>query len=463
MTREKPTGMKKLLGQIQELANTGGKQVSDKINTLLKEGTELVSDNIGRLPFLASNEQTYSSVEQQYDEKHYFLIPYRLSDVDYTFYSMRVLPDGVAPINDLPKKRIFHFPNEHSESLVEEILLRQLRQNYAEVERPSSTTLGDRLIEVADEIDKVDGKITKGMLLIGGLVALVNPIVGAGFAATSLIPGLGASLSKFGLKNLGQKWNDKQLADELLQAEKKVLGEFKGANTDYIVNPILRELEIALNTDESQHDPSKSFDFRCFHFDSEDNARLTNLTFRVITNTYHDLLDDEKLHAQAHLGPEDIRWLRAVAKTVENSDKRQQSHQWQKVKNRIWSLKQRYQNTDQLKRIDELEKTLETVLSLLDLDSSTTNIMQQLDLHHILYKHLPDTIDFYLRLPPEKAKNEVLRNGYTAEQSFFMQLDILEQTIQRIQRSYFENNNPDLMVHGRFLRDKFYIENWVEN
>jgi hypothetical protein len=102
--------MKKFIKHLTEITRQSAEKVSGII-------TELTTEQIGRLPFFASSEKSDQYGNSRYDEKHYFLIPYRLSEINYTFYSMRVLPYGVPPINDLPKKRIFHFPNDHCENL----------------------------------------------------------------------------------------------------------------------------------------------------------------------------------------------------------------------------------------------------------------------------------------------------------------------------------------------------------
>lgn len=309
--------MKKIFDDIKNLTARS----AEKVSGLVSDGLDLVNNRIGHLPFLASNENSASYSGRKHDEKHYFLLPYRLSDIGYTFYSMRVLPDDVPPINNLPKKRIFHFPNEHGEALVEDVLLKQIQEQYQDVTRPSGETFGDRLIGIANEIDKVDGKITNGMLLIGGLVAFLNPLAGAGIAAKALIPGLGGSLSKFGLRSAGEKLNEVQIKEEIKQAEKKVLNEFKGSETEYLINPILRELETALRTSESEHDPLLEFDFQQTHFAEDDNTRLVQLTCTAISNTYSDVLKDNKLWAKASLGPEDVRWLEMISNFQPKQDR----------------------------------------------------------------------------------------------------------------------------------------------
>ena len=56
--------------------------------------------------------------------------------------------------------------------------------------------LGKGLRALLGNIDKVDKKVFNGVLLVGSLVALVNPVVGAAVAAKALIPSVGMLLSK---------------------------------------------------------------------------------------------------------------------------------------------------------------------------------------------------------------------------------------------------------------------------
>jgi len=212
----------------------------------------------------------------------------------------------------LPFLFLFHVPNEHTDALIRELLSKQINDHYKETDPNKQGYKGDSFLSLADEIDKIDTKLTHGILLIGGLVAFVNPLVGVTIAAKALIPGIGGMVSKFGLRNIGKKINRREREKEIKKAKKKVLSEFKGTNTKKVVNPILRELELAISTDESEHDPLMDFDFNAIDFVGKDNARLQELTFSAIANTYRDILENKSLWKEASLGPEDIRWLNII-------------------------------------------------------------------------------------------------------------------------------------------------------
>ncbi len=208
-----------------------------KTSEAVGAGAGFVQSTIGKSWIFGSTESSASYDDHPVDEKHYFLIPNRRADVGYSLYSMRCLPDGVPPINDLPKRRVLHLPNEHATATVEHIIAADARQK-AETASPCSTAIGSRLNELADQIDRLDGKVFNGVLLIGGLVALINPLAGAAVAMKALIPSMGLILSKYGLKYAGDTATGMQTASRIKKAENDVLRQFRDANTSSLVNPL---------------------------------------------------------------------------------------------------------------------------------------------------------------------------------------------------------------------------------
>ena len=102
---------------MKDLFNKGVSKLqsaADDTISIASEKWALFQETINELPFLASLERTKNVAPIQYDEKHYFVIPYHLSKVGITLHTMRCIPDGVPEINELPKRRVFHFPNAHA-------------------------------------------------------------------------------------------------------------------------------------------------------------------------------------------------------------------------------------------------------------------------------------------------------------------------------------------------------------
>ena len=296
---------------MKELFTKGKRTVSSVAEMALNELTHkyaLVKEIVNDLPIFVSSEKTEKYSKEKYDEKHYFVVPFMLSNVGIALHSMRCLPQGVPEINDLPKRRIFHFPNEHSETLVRDLLVDNARE-IVETKHPQNT---NPLINLANDIDALDKKLTYGMLLVGSMAAVVNPVVGAGIAAKALLPGVTGIVSKYGLRPTGEKMSRFQLKKRIKEAEDSVRKDFEAASTIQVVNPILQELELALSTTEKEHDPLLDFDLSKGNIKELDDERWRELTETALYHVYKDVISDPKKHKDACLGPEDIRWFRVI-------------------------------------------------------------------------------------------------------------------------------------------------------
>lgn len=294
-----------LLNSAKETANGAVQSASQ----LLETATESFGSGLGYAQKSIANFRLFGSnevVESDFDTKHYFLIPFKPAEHGYSLYSMRCLPDGVPPVNDLPKRRIFHLPNEHAAGMVEVLLCDQAAKTVNDSSSVSLT--GARLTDLADSIDQLDQKAFHGALLIGGLVALANPVAGGILAAKAMVPSIGLVLTKYGLKQVSDVLDHRSLQSRIKSAEKEVLAEFHGKATSQIVDPLLAQLDRALHTDESQYDPI---------VDSDPEHLPDKLTAKAITNTYQQTLTSSRQSKAAGLGPEDIRWLRMLSAFAE--------------------------------------------------------------------------------------------------------------------------------------------------
>ena len=255
----------------------------DSLKSELDNTATLIKQQVGKLPVLISLERGEES-ERLYDEKHYFVIPNFTSDAGFSLHTMRYLPKGVPEVNALPKRRIFHFPNEHYEDTLRHYMIEAAR-NLSNASHQGNVSSLEKL---ANDIDALDTKLTYGMLLIGAIAAVFNPLIGAGIAIKAVLPGISAILARHGLKPLGEKATRAQLEKRAHEAEQHVLGQFSESTTLKVINPILHELEFALRTSEAQHDPLHD------------------------PNLARASLPEPALHAKARLGQEDIRWLQVL-------------------------------------------------------------------------------------------------------------------------------------------------------
>ena len=297
----------KWISQAKDLGYSALSQASEALGA----GVGFVKSALGHAWIFGSTEKSSSYDQAQVDEKHYFLIPDRRSGVGYSLYVMRCLPDGVPPINDLPKQRLFHLPNAHALPTVEHILVADARE-AVEFESLTPTSLGNRLKDIADQIDRLDGKVFNGVLLVGELVALINPLAGAAVALKAMVPSVGLLLSKYGLHYVGDAANARDMANRIKAAEKDVLKQFRDSGTESLVNPVLAQLDRALNTAEYEYEPLDDFQAEELSFGQRDRERLFKLTCQAITNTYAEVLGDLSKWEQANLGPEDIRFLKRL-------------------------------------------------------------------------------------------------------------------------------------------------------
>lgn len=284
------------------------RSVADKATEELSSGYSIVKEKVNGLPIFVSAEKSDKYNDIQYDEKHYFVIPYELSEYKFALHTMRCLPNAVPEINNLPKRRVFHFPNEHSE----EMLKGYMRQSAEEMVRVKSENTPSSLESLANQIDSLDKKLTYGMLLVGGLAAIVNPLLGVGIAAKALLPSVGGLLNKYGLRPTGERFSKHQLEKSIKEAEEHIAKEFEAANTLQVINPILQELELALRTTECQHDPLTGPNLADGSIPELDGERWRELTEVAICHVYKEAYENSSLHKKACLGPEDLRWLKIM-------------------------------------------------------------------------------------------------------------------------------------------------------
>jgi len=288
--------------------------IADRAIDEISNKYELVKEVINDLPVFVSSEKTKKYGTELCDEKHYFVVPFMLSDVNIALHTMRCLPEGVPEVNDLPKRRVFHFPNSHSEAMVRDLLLNHAKE-YVETNHSLDS---NTLINLANDIDSLDKKLTYGMFLVGGIAAIANPLLGAGIAAKALLPGAAGLLSKYGIRPASEKLSESQLEKQIQQAKDKVQNDFESASTIQVVNPILQELELALRTAEKEHDPIIDFNLASGNIRELDSERWRELTETAIHHIYSEVVDKPEKHKEACLGPEDIRWLKIIIKQIES-------------------------------------------------------------------------------------------------------------------------------------------------
>ncbi|NNC35886.1 MAG: hypothetical protein EX271_06960 [Acidimicrobiales bacterium] len=306
-------GIKKWFGQAKGL---GASTVSTVTKTsavvgdvvggvggVLGAGIGFVGATIDGIKLFGSTENSSTYQHEKFDEKHYFLIPDFTSEYEYSLYIMRCLPDGVPPLNDLPKQRVLHLPDQSAMPTVHAILKADARESAEK--RQQDNAVSSKIDEVVDAIDKIDEKAFQGVLLVGGLVALVNPIAGATVAVKAIVPSVGAYVSKLGLKLASETVSNIDLSNKVKAAEKQVLKQFKGSSTIEVINPVLLEFDAAVRRGERLELPLK-FDAGKTSLAWEDSERFLSLTYTAICNSYEDMIKGLHLSRAQAVSPPSI-------------------------------------------------------------------------------------------------------------------------------------------------------------
>ncbi len=131
-------------------------------------------------------------------------------------------------------------------------------------------SLGDRAKELADYIDALDDRVFGGVLLIGGLVAIFNPLAGAAIAAKSLIPSLGMwrQSTDCELQRVAEQC---RYATQNQTSRERRVESVPGSQATQQVNAILTITERALRTTEDEFDPMLS----CILFCSRNSVQMS--------------------------------------------------------------------------------------------------------------------------------------------------------------------------------------------
>ncbi len=108
---------------------------------------------------------------------------------------------------------------------------------------------------------------------------------------------------------------------------------------------------------------------------------------------------------------------------------------------------------DIYEKVDRIRQSILEILPyIIDVNSSehTIFIIRQTALDY-----LPEALQHYLNLPRAFATMHPVRNGKTAKDLLIEQLDLLEEQMEEIAEDFHSNNTNSLLIHGRFLEEKF--------
>lgn len=108
---------------------------------------------------------------------------------------------------------------------------------------------------------------------------------------------------------------------------------------------------------------------------------------------------------------------------------------------------------------DKVESIKDSIISVLPtLASYERGDYNLFNIRQTALEYLPEAIENYLKLPPAYANYHPVQNGKTARQLLLEQLTLLDEEMQDIVENISSNDTQKLIVHGRFLADKFKKE-----
>lgn len=267
----------------------GAKSAAEVTEALAREGMNSVETGLRGMG-LCRSLSALSVAELERDETHYLLIPspsLRKEVVEFSLFSKRVIPEGYGVNNSLPKERVFHL----SDLSVEERLRSQLKDSLvlAGMDNADRGALdfADRLELLAQEVDQETEKVSGGILIVGGLTTLINPVAGIGMMASGVLPRIGGKLARSGASLAGDQlrgWSEKT---GLKRLERKAESEIKRLKPQIFINPVLKRLEALLSNAEDSGDPLLEGYEPVRHFPQ---MRYLQVTIEALAEVYRDEL-----------------------------------------------------------------------------------------------------------------------------------------------------------------------------
>jgi hypothetical protein len=96
---------------------------------------------------------------------------------------------------------------------------------------------------MGEEIDRQSHWVTGGLIVIGGVVAVANPLLGIGIAAKALLPEIGGKLAKFGMGAAAESL--RRVGDSLRSglARREAEAAVKRMKPELVVDPVLSFLD----------------------------------------------------------------------------------------------------------------------------------------------------------------------------------------------------------------------------
>lgn len=257
----------------------------DSIQNNLEQGKNFVQENVVdkvKTKFKEINISQIISVSEtdcEYDITHYFLIPDIQNPSEHLLLTHREIPKNLE-YKKIIKKRIFHLSSESK--------LDVLKEKFLETEKTKNLTkksfseeTGNVLSNIANNIDKSNSVITKGLITAGSFACLVNPVTGVALIAASFLPNFTGELLS-GLTNKFANTLKSEDPNKIVKAEEKALKELQQIKPQIELSTVLLKIEKSLQNED--YNPLN---------DISENKQYLELTKNVISPVYNEVLNNE--------------------------------------------------------------------------------------------------------------------------------------------------------------------------
>lgn len=299
-----------MLRRIADSVTDSARALQNEAARLMGEGVQFLRGALDQIPLFAGTRAHELTASCERDETHYFLVPFAPAPAGFALNVQRALPAGTGAVNDLQKVRVFHLHDEAARGTLEDLLRSSLAAG-ALADLPAGSELADRLDKMAEAIDSQTEKVTGGLLVIGGLVAIANPLLGVGIAAKALLPSVASVAGKGAVDFVSDKLRSRAESARRSAAEEKASAEIKRLKPEIFINPLLRVLHDALHPNDPPHDP-----FIGETAIPADLAwmRVRAMTAAAISGCWEECVRSDRSAAAAGLHKPTVHWLRSLAR-----------------------------------------------------------------------------------------------------------------------------------------------------
>ena len=269
---------KKLRDAISSTSNEVYDLSVKNLNIITDKSVEIYKDitniEFSKLISIGSSEKT------EFDTMHYFLIPNLNNAEEFTLHTYRELPTKVINENKLTKRKVFHLPSENYFQLLKNKVIEENKNNNINEEDYTGLT-SNVLKNVANSIDETNQVMSNGLLIIGAIACIANPIAGIALIGSSFVPSFLSEAITGSLKGISQKLDISSVNQVNKEAEEKAIKELEEVIPTMEVNSVLSKFYKSI----------KDSDYEA-NLDLPDDKDLLALTLKVINPVYDPIIND---------------------------------------------------------------------------------------------------------------------------------------------------------------------------